>query len=98
MDAGRRSFALTAGAVLVAQAQRPGGGPGNAQVRVESVRRIFHNGEHDAFTDLIKFNGAYYLTFRTCPDGHMVHPTSAIIVLASVDGASDGDGHVGHCG
>jgi hypothetical protein len=54
---------------------------------VENVRRLFHNGEHNAFTDLIRFKGAYYLTFRTCPDGHMVHPTSAILVLASRDGA-----------
>ena len=57
------------------------------RIRVESVRRLFHNGEHNAFTDLIEFKGNYYLTFRTCPDGHMVHPTSAILVLASRDGA-----------
>ncbi len=55
-------------------------------VKVESVRRVFHNGEHNAFTDLIRFNGRLYLTFRSCPDGHMVHPTSSIIVLASEDG------------
>ena len=56
------------------------------RVRVESVRRIFHNGEHNAFTDLIRYKGVYYLTFRSCPDGHMVHPTSSIIVLSSRDG------------
>jgi hypothetical protein len=56
------------------------------EVKVESVRRVFHNGEHNAFTDLIRFNGRLYLTFRSCPDGHMVHPTSSIIVLASEDG------------
>ena len=55
-------------------------------VNVESVRRVFHNGEHNAFTDLIRFNGRMYLTFRSCPDGHMVHPTSSIIVLTSDDG------------
>ena len=55
-------------------------------IHVESVRRLFHNGEHNAFTDLVMFQGTYYLTFRTCPDGHMVHPTSAILVLASRDG------------
>ncbi len=55
------------------------------QVRVVSVRRVFHNGEHNAFTDLVRFKGAFYLTFRSCPDGHMVHPTASIIVLASDD-------------
>jgi len=55
------------------------------QVRVASVRRVFHNGEHNAFTDLVRFKGTFYLTFRSCPDGHMVHPTASIIILASDD-------------
>lgn len=53
------------------------------EVRVSNVRRVFYNGEHNAFTDLIRFKGKFYLTFRSCPDGHMVHPTSSIIILAS---------------
>lgn len=61
--------------------------PGRAypKVQVVSNERVFHNGEHNAFTDLVRFGDQYYLTFRTCPDGHMVHPTSAIIILASPD-------------
>jgi lysophospholipase L1-like esterase len=55
------------------------------KVRVESVRRAFHNGEHNAFTDLIRFRDKLYLTFRSCPDGHMVHPTSSILILSSDD-------------
>lgn len=55
-------------------------------VRVSSVRRAFHNGEHNAFTDLCRFGDHLYLTFRSCPDGHMVHPTASIIVLRSSDG------------
>lgn len=54
-------------------------------VRVSNIRRVFHNGEHNAFTDLCAFRGRYYLTFRSCPDGHMVHPTSSVIVLVSDD-------------
>ena len=54
-------------------------------VKVSNVRRVFHNGEHNAFTDLIRFKGKFYLTFRSCPDGHMVHPTSSIIILSSTD-------------
>lgn len=57
-------------------------------VTVVSVRKAFDNGEHSAFTDLCRFQGRYYLTFRTCPDGHGVHPTSSIIVLASDDASS----------
>jgi hypothetical protein len=55
------------------------------QVRILSVNRVFYNGEHNAFTDLCRYNGSYYLTFRSCPDGHGIHPTSSIIVLTSVD-------------
>ena len=54
-------------------------------VKVVSVQRVFHNGEHNAFTDMCRFEGRYYLTFRSCPDGHMVFPTSSIIVLSSKD-------------
>ena len=54
-------------------------------VRVAKVRQVFDNGEHNAFTDLCRFRGRYYLTFRSCPDGHGVNPTSSIIVLSSED-------------
>jgi len=55
------------------------------EVRVANVRRVFRNGEHNAFTDLVRFGNKLYLAFRSCPDGHMVHPTASIIVLASTD-------------
>ena len=54
-------------------------------VKVTNIRQVFHNGQHNAFTDLIRFGEQFYLTFRSCPDGHMVHPTSRIIVLSSRD-------------
>lgn len=57
-------------------------------VVVTNVRRVFDNGEHNAFTDLVRFRDRFYLTFRTCPDGHGVFPTSSIIILSSSDGAS----------
>ncbi len=59
---------------------------GLPKVRVTAVRRIFHNGEHNAFTDLCRFRDHLYLVFRSCPDGHMVHPTASILVLQSADG------------
>lgn len=63
-----------------------GGAEQPSSVRVANVRRVFHNGEHNAFTDLARFQGKFYLTFRSCPDGHMVHPTASIIILSSDDG------------
>ncbi|MEC7566961.1 MAG: hypothetical protein VX738_14865 [Planctomycetota bacterium] len=55
-------------------------------VRVGRSRLAFNNGEHNAFTDLTWFQGHIYLTFRSCPDGHMVFPTSRILVMKSTDG------------
>jgi len=57
-----------------------------SEVSVSNVRAAFSNGEHNAFTDLAWFKGHIYLTFRSCPDGHMVFPTSSIIVLKSSTG------------
>ncbi len=55
------------------------------QVEVTDVRRVFHNGEHNAFTDLVRWRDRFWLAFRSCPDGHMVHPSSRIMVLSSAD-------------
>ena len=55
-------------------------------VKVASVRRVFQDGGHNAFTDLCRFRGQLWLVFRSCPDGHMVHPTASIVVLRSGDG------------
>lgn len=55
------------------------------EVEAKNIRRISHNGEHNAFTDLIRWKGAYWLTFRSCPDGHMVFPTSTVRILRSED-------------
>tara|TARA_A100001037_G_scaffold24045_1_gene19760 strand:+ start:280 stop:1338 length:1059 start_codon:yes stop_codon:yes gene_type:complete len=58
------------------------------RVEVSKIRRVFHNGEHNAFTDLIRFQGRFYLTFRSCPEGHGVHDSASIIVLSSADAES----------
>ena len=62
-------------------------------VKVVSVRRVFQDGGHDAFTDLCRFRGQLWLVFRSCPDGHMVHPTASIVVLRSVDGLAWEEAH-----
>ncbi len=53
---------------------------------IEEVRKVFDNGLHDAFTDMIRFQDRFYLTFRSCPDGHGVFASSSVVVLSSVDG------------
>jgi hypothetical protein len=56
------------------------------QLRISNLRKAFDNGEHNAFTDLCLFGGRIYLTFRSCPDGHMVFSSSRIMTLSSVNG------------
>ena len=72
-------------AFLVTLASIPATADGGPEVEVMNVRRTFHNGEHNAFTDLVRYRGKFYLTFRSCPDGHMVHPSASILILASED-------------
>lgn len=69
---------VSAGSALCADDKPP-------QVTVSSIRRVFHNGEHNAFTDLCRFRDQLYLTFRSCPDGHMVYPTASTIIMRSKD-------------
>ena len=71
--------------VLIALALNLNAVADDVAVQMSHVRKVFDNGEHNAFTDLVKFQGDYYLTFRSCPDGHMVHPTASIIILRSDD-------------
>ena len=54
-------------------------------VNVSNIRRVFHNGEHNAFTDLVRFKDQLYLCFRSCPDGHMVFNTASVIIMRSND-------------
>src|SRR6188768_659276 len=55
------------------------------KLRVENVRRAFHNGEHNAFTDLIRWKGRFWLTFRSSPAGHGVNSDAATVILSSDD-------------
>lgn len=57
-----------------------------ADLQVTSVRQVFNDGAHNAFTDLCRFNGKLFLAFRSCPDGHQVRPSSRIVILSSDDG------------
>lgn len=57
-----------------------------ATVHIAGLQQIYNDGNHNAFTDLCRFQGRYYLTFRSCPDGHMLFTSSHILVLSSADG------------
>lgn len=58
-----------------------------ATLRIESVRCVYRDAEHNAFTDLCRFGDWLYLTFRSCPDGHGICRRARIRVLRSRDGA-----------
>lgn len=55
-------------------------------IHIDSVREVFDDGNHNAFTDLIRFRGRFYLAFRCNPTGHLAFEGSAAVVLASDDG------------
>ncbi len=55
------------------------------EVSTVFVKRIFYNGEHNAFTDLVRFKDKYYLAFRSCPEGHGVSEKAYVIILSSKD-------------
>lgn len=55
-------------------------------LQLVSLQQVYHDGNHNAFTDLCRFGEHYYLTFRSCPDGHMVFANSRIVILRSADG------------
>ena len=57
-----------------------------ATVQLASLRQVYNDGNHNAFTDLCRFQGRYYLTFRSCPEGHMLFTSSRILVMRSDDG------------
>jgi hypothetical protein len=59
-----------------------------SSIAIEKVGRIYSDGNHNAFTDLCRFKDRYYLTFRSCPDGHMMFPSSQIVVFGSDDTTS----------
>lgn len=56
------------------------------RIEVDAIHRIVDDGLHNAFTDLAKFQGRFYLAYRSCPEGHMIFPTSKIHILVSDNG------------
>jgi len=48
------------------------------------VTRVYGDGTHNAFTDLLHWRGHYYLCFRTA-ESHGIEPPGEIVVLRSAD-------------
>lgn len=57
-------------------------------IHILSLQQVYNDGNHNAFTDLCRFGEHYYLTFRSCPHGHMIFSSSRIVILRSRDGHS----------
>jgi hypothetical protein len=55
-------------------------------IQIESIQTVRQDANHNAFTDLCRYDGRFYLAFRSCPDGHTFAGTSRIVVLSSDDG------------
>ena len=49
-----------------------------------SLERIYADGRHNAFTDLLKWREHYYLCFRAS-ENHGIEPPGEIVVLRSAD-------------
>lgn len=49
------------------------------------VQKIWNEAPHSAFTDLIRFKGKFYCTFREAP-GHVSGPKGSARIITSVDG------------
>lgn len=56
------------------------------KVRVENIRRVVATeGVHNAFTDLVRWKGKYWLAFRSSTIGHVVNSQSAAVIMCSDD-------------
>ncbi len=58
------------------------------KIVVSNVTRIFNDGQHNAFTDLFRYRGRFFLGFRANPHSHHILPGSAMVILTSDDGVN----------
>ena len=55
-------------------------------ITYDAVRKVVDDGNHNAFTDLIRFGERFYLGYRSNPSGHLALKNSEVVVIASDDG------------
>src|SRR6188474_3512219 len=70
--------------VLLAVASTAGAGDPSPGAELLDVRKIGDSAPHNAFTDLVRFKGSWFCTFRE-GQAH-VSPDGALRVLTSADG------------
>jgi hypothetical protein len=58
----------------------------NPEIHIDSVRKVFDDGNHNAWGDIIQFRGRFYLGFGNNPKGHLFHEDRVAIILGSDDG------------
>lgn len=56
-----------------------------ATIQVGPIQTVCQDENHNAFTDLFRYRGRYYLAFRSCRDGHAVAGTARVVILSSED-------------
>jgi hypothetical protein len=56
------------------------------EIHIDSVRKVYDDGNHNGFTDLVRFADRFYLAFRSNPTGHMALEGSSACILSSADG------------
>jgi hypothetical protein len=55
-------------------------------IHIDSVNKVFDDGNHNAFCDIIRFRDRFYLAFRSNPTGHLALEGSSVRILSSADG------------
>ena len=53
-------------------------------LKLIDLKNIYSNGRHNAFTDIINWNGYFYVSFRTA-EGHSIVPNGDIVIIRSKD-------------
>ena len=56
-------------------------------IRIDSIRTVRQDANHNAFTDLCRYHGRFYLAFRSCLDGHTFagNPLASAVGIAVID-------------
>lgn len=85
VDSAARYLAVF-GVVLVVCAQVALAANGSDEAEIVSVRKIWDKGRHNAFTDLVRFKGKWFCTFREAENHWSPGAHGKIRVIASPDG------------
>ncbi len=55
-------------------------------IRIGSARKVFDDGSHNAWGDMIMFRGRFFVGFRSNPTGHLSNEDSEAVIIGSDDG------------